>query len=93
MESKYGMRLNQFQGFRTQERGCWKKEICLGDRIFARLIMGGRLVAEFMVNSVSSIKDLLDEMRQKIVDLRGLGKLQIRNQSQGWAEERHIMFY
>lgn len=70
-----------------------KKEICLGDRIFARLIMGGRLVAEFVVNSVGSVKDLLDEMRQKIVDLRGLGKLQIRNQSRGWAEERHIMFY
>lgn len=77
---------------RIDEEKRSKKEIFIGDKIFARLIMGGRLVAEFVINSVGSVKDLLDEMRQKVTDLRGLAMLQIRNQSRGWAEERRIMF-
>lgn len=69
------------------------KEIRKGDRIFARLTMGGKLILEFMINRVGSLSELLDELRQMTGNLRGLGRLQIRNQSRGWSQERNLMFY
>lgn len=69
------------------------KEIRKGDRIFARLTMGGKLILEFMINRVGSLSELLDELREMTGNLRGLGRLQIRNQSRGWSQERNLMFY
>lgn len=69
------------------------KEIQKGDRIFARLSMGRRVILEFMINRVGSMAELMAELREMTGSLRGLGRLQVRNQSRGWAEVHDLMFY
>lgn len=69
------------------------KEIQKGDRIFARLTMGGKTILEFMINSVASMEQLLNELRQMTANLRGLGRLHVRNQSRGWMSVSNLMFY
>lgn len=69
------------------------KEINFGDRIFARLTMGGKVIMEFMINHIAGMNELLDEVRRMTGSLRGLGRLQVRNQSQGWLKESNLMFY
>lgn len=64
-----------------------------GDRIFARLSMGGRTIVEFMMNTIGSRRELLNEIRKFAEGMRGLAKLYIRNQSRGWSEEGRIMMY
>ena len=68
-----------------------EREIMMGDRVFARLVMGGRTIVEFMMNRIGSIDDLFVELRQMTRGLRGLAKLIIRNQSRGWGMERKLM--
>ncbi len=69
------------------------KEIQKGDRMFARLTMGGKLIVEFMINTVANMEELLMELRRMIGNLRGLGRLQVRNQSRGWMSVSNLMFY
>ena len=69
------------------------KEIQSGDRIFARLTMGGKVIMEFMMNRVNSMAELMGEVRQMTNGLRGLARLQVRNQSRGWARTSNVMFY
>ncbi|MDE6443852.1 MAG: hypothetical protein K2K64_05460 [Muribaculaceae bacterium] len=64
-----------------------------GDRIFARLTMGGRTLVEFMMNGIGSVSEVIAEMRRKIGDVRGLTKLYIRNHSRGWSFDRGLMVY
>lgn len=70
-----------------------RNKIEFGDRIFARLTMGGKTVFEFMINRVSDMTELLGELRHMTSGLRGLAKLYIRNQSRGWSQERPLMLY
>ncbi len=69
------------------------KRIELGDRIFARLTMGGRTVVEFMINRVADMTELLGELRKMTRGARGLCRLYVRNQSRGWSLERPLMLY
>lgn len=62
-----------------------------GDRVFARLTMGGRTLVEFMMNRVSSIEEVISELSRMSGDVRGLARLYVRNQSRGWSEERGLM--
>ena len=70
-----------------------RNKIEFGDRIFARLTMGGKTVFEFMINRVADMTELLGELRHMTTGLRGLAKLYIRNQSRGWSQERPLMLY
>ena len=70
-----------------------RNKIEFGDRIFARLTMGGKTVFEFMINRVADMTELLGELRHMTAGLRGLAKLYIRNQSRGWSQERPLMLY
>ncbi len=65
--------------------------IRIGDRIFARLTMGGRTIVEFMVNRVGDMSELFRELRRAVPGVRGLAKLYVRNQSQGWAFEKAVL--
>ncbi len=65
--------------------------IRIGDRIFARLTMGGRTIVEFMVNRVGDMGELFRELRRAVPGVRGLAKLYVRNQSQGWAFEKAVL--
>ena len=68
-----------------------EKMISVGDRIFARLTMRGKTLVEFMVNKISDMNELFQELRRVLPGVRGLAKLYVRNQSQGWAFEKAIM--
>ena len=68
-------------------------EIRLGDRIFARLVMGSRTVVEIMLDTVSGMTDVLGEVRKRCKTASGLARLYVRNHSRGWAEERPLMIY
>ncbi len=67
--------------------------ICFGDKLFARLIMGGKTILEFMVNKVNDLSELLGELRRHCRGKRGLAKLYLRNMSRGWSLERPLMLY
>lgn len=69
------------------------RPICYGDRLFARLVMHGRTVVEFMVNSVNDLTELWGELRRQCRGMRGLAKLYLRNASRGWSLERPLMLY
>lgn len=69
------------------------KEIKMGDKLFTRLTMGGRVIMECAINTVGSMTDLLSEVRRMMGNLRGLCRLQVRNQSRGWVKESNLMFY
>jgi len=71
----------------------YRKKIEFGDRIFARLMMNGRTVVEFMISSVSDMTELIGELRHLTRGARGLAKLYIRNQTKGWSHERPLMLY
>ena len=69
------------------------RPICYGDRLFARLVMHGRTVVEFMVNSINDLSELWGELRRHCRGIRGLAKLYLRNASRGWSMERPMMLY
>jgi hypothetical protein len=74
-------------------KGMTNNTIQYGDRIFARLTMSGRTLVEFMINCVADNSELMAELFRITKGVRGLAKLYIRNQSQGWAEERAVLLY
>lgn len=71
----------------------YRKKIEFGDKIFARLMMNGRTVVEFMINRVSDMTELIGELRHLTYGMRGLARLYIRNQTKGWSQERPLMLY
>ncbi len=70
-----------------------KHPICYGDRLFARLVMHGRTIVEFMVNSVNDLSELWGELRRQCRGIRGLARLYLRNASRGWSMEKPLMLY
>lgn len=69
------------------------RKISYGDRMFARLVMHGRTIAEFMVNSVHDLSELWGMLRRQCRGVRGLARLYLRNASRGWSLERPLMLY
>lgn len=70
-----------------------KNEISYGDRIFVRLTLAGKSVAEFTINKVRDMTELIGELRKYTRGLRGLARLAIHNMSRGWSTERPLMLY
>ncbi len=70
-----------------------RKPIRYGDRLFARIVMRGRTVVEFVMNQVSDRTELLGELRKKVKGLRGLAQVYVRNYSRGWSIEQPLMLY
>lgn len=68
-------------------------EISKSDRIFARFIQGGRILAEFMLSGIESLKEIIIELRRHGIESRGLGRLYVRNQSRGWSIEQDLMIH
>ncbi|MDE7436988.1 MAG: hypothetical protein K2M93_00740 [Muribaculaceae bacterium] len=69
------------------------REISYGDRLFARLVMHGKTVVEFMVNSINDLSELWGELRRKCRGVSGLARLYLRNASRGWSMVRPLMIY
>lgn len=70
-----------------------RNPIKYGDRLFARIVMRGRTVVEFVLNQVSDMTELLGELRKKVKGLRGLAQVYVRNYSRGWSMEQPLMLY
>lgn len=70
-----------------------RNPIRYGDRLFARIVMRGRTVVEFVLNQVSDMTELLGELRKKVKGLRGLAQVYVRNYSRGWSMEQPFMLY
>ena len=70
-----------------------RNPIRYGDRLMARVVLGGRTVVEFIVNQVSDLSDLYGELRKKTLGLCGLVSLYVRNFTRGWSFERPWMLY
>lgn len=78
---------------KAQPTGPAEHEICFGDRLFARLVMHGKTILEFMMNSINDLTELWGELRRKCRGICGLAKLYLRNASRGWSLERPLMIY
>ncbi len=90
--------INIVNSFEKSERrfnipGAGDRCISIGDRMFARLVLKGQTIMEFVVTSVRDLSELFCLVHRKSRGLRGLAKLYLRNMSRGWSEERPLMLY
>lgn len=69
------------------------KPIRYGDRIFVRLMMGGRTLMNCMINTVNDLTELYGEIRHQLQGLKGLCTLSLRNATRGWIMERPLKLY
>lgn len=67
--------------------------VAFGDRIYARLMSGGRTLMEFSTQSINDLSELWGLLRRQTSGLRGLVRLYIRNMSRGWSVDRPLMLY
>ncbi len=70
-----------------------RPEIFYTDRVYARLTMAGRTVAEFTRDRVTNFSALLAMLRALVPGCRGLARLTVRNMTRGWSLERPLMLY
>lgn len=77
----------------NRQRKLSARKMFIGDRIQARLILNGRVVADFITDRIADMTELLNAIRFRTRELRGLARLYVRNLTQGWAEERPLMLY
>lgn len=70
-----------------------QRTFAYGDRIYARLVLNGRKVTEFIVERVSDMTELIGELRHRTRRFSGLAQLYVRNMSRGWSIERPFMLY
>ncbi len=69
------------------------QQISYTDRVYARLTMAGRVLAEFTRDHISNYSALLALVRSLTPDCRGLARLTVRNMTRGWSEQRPLMLY
>lgn len=77
----------------NRQRRLQNRIFSLGDRIQARLILNGRVVADFISDRIADMTELLNAVRFRTRELRGLARLYIRNITRGWSEDRPLMLY
>lgn len=70
-----------------------QRKFTFGDRIQARLVLEGKIVAELVSDTLADMTQLLNALRFRTRELRGLASLYVRNLTRGWAEERPLMLY
>lgn len=69
------------------------KSISFGDKIFARVTRNGNTIFNYVTEKVSTMTQLIHELRMAMKDVQGLVMIHIRNYNQGWGEERPLMLY
>ena len=69
------------------------KQISFGDKIFARVTRNGQTILDYVTERVSTMSQLLGELRLAMKDIHGLVMIHIRNYHQGWGEDRPLMLY
>lgn len=64
-----------------------------GDKVYARLVLNGIKVVEFVLERVTDMTELIGELRYRTQQYSGLARLYVRNLTRGWSEERPFMLY
>lgn len=64
-----------------------------GDRIYTRVMLQGRQVAEFVFDCINGMSELICALRYRTRQFRGLAQIYIRNVSSGWSMEQPLMLY
>lgn len=67
--------------------------LAYGDRIFARILINGKDIMEFVLDKVSDMSQIIGTLRHHARKYRGLAKIYIRNITRGWSMERPLMLY
>lgn len=72
-----------------------KRKKCFrpGDRIYTRVMLQGRQVAEFVFDCIAGMSELICALRYRTRQFRGLAQVYIRNVSSGWSMEQPLMLY
>jgi hypothetical protein len=69
------------------------QRIHYSDRIYACLVLSGKVVAEITRDRIDGYTALLTTLRSLAPGCRGLARLRIRNITRGWSLERPLMLY
>ncbi|RXE62973.1 hypothetical protein [Paramuribaculum intestinale] len=68
------------------------KHINSSDVIIASLTQYGRNVANLRISGLSDLGQVIEYIKKAIHGIIGMTSLRLRNGSQGWVEELHLMF-
>lgn len=72
------------------------RPIQYGDRIFVRVVSverGWRTLADFCLNNVNDMSEVIGELRRHTRGERGLTRLYVRNATRGWSFEQPFKLY
>ena len=61
------------------------------DIIFATLTQRGNQVATFRFSGLTSIADIIKQIRTNVRNCIGMVTLQLRNGTQGWSQSRSLL--
>ena len=62
------------------------------DIIFATVKQQGNTILSMQFSGITSMTQIIRQLREKLSGKIGLIKLHIRNRTQGWAQEQSIYF-
>lgn len=68
-------------------------EIRLGDRLYASLKLGRRVIAKGLLMRVADFTELIGEVRHAVNGHQGLATLEVRSLTRGWQLTRPLMLY
>lgn len=68
------------------------KRINSSDVIIASLTQRGRNVANLRISGLSDLNQVIEYIKRAISGIIGMTSLRLRNGTQGWVEELHLMF-
>lgn len=67
------------------------RQINIEDRIYAKLVLNGETIVEFVRDRINGLSGLVKLLRSLSYSYRGLAKMTIRNISRGWRVERPLL--
>lgn len=67
-------------------------KIDFSDIIFVTVLQQGRSLTQLRFSGISSLKELMQRLRQSLHQYTGLLTIQLRNSTQGWSRENQMLF-
>lgn len=64
-----------------------------GDRIYTRVMLQGRQIAEYAFDYVAGMTELISALRYRMRRFRGLAQVYVRNVTSGWSLQQPLMLY
>ncbi len=63
------------------------------DVIFATLIQHGRQIGSYRLSGISSLSDIINDVRNRAARVTGIVTLQLRNGTQGWTHRHPCIIF